>query len=221
MALILKRTIMTDTLSLIEQMCKNLPLQGNFWLSARKAPFSSEYELYLDLTTLSMHRFQALLALISAQLNSSKKGKPTNLLELAKAKACEMIDGLLRVNLLDFQDQQKLAEYQVSLKSWYNPSTDSALSALMADDVQSKQVCARAWQHLTSQKGQQIRRLQIQNFLESHHAGPTNSIEFMTYQEFVHRVGKIFEDQVMYVTLLRAWLEPERMFLMGIPFEDL
>ena len=153
MALILKRTIMTDTLSLIEQMCKNLPLQGNFWLSARQAPFSSENELYLDLTTLSMHRFQALLALISAQLNSSKKGKPTNLLELAKAKACEMIDGLLRVNLLDFQDQQKLAEYQVSLKSWYNPSTDSALSALMADDVQSKQVCARAWQHLTSQKG--------------------------------------------------------------------
>ena len=92
MRMIIQKTIHDDTFSLICQMCTNLPLQGEFWLSTRQAPFSDENELYLDISTLSMHRFQQLLALVRTQLASSSKGKPTSQIELAKAKACDMID---------------------------------------------------------------------------------------------------------------------------------
>ena len=98
--IILERTINKDFIKWLHQLLPDLPLQGNFWLTARPREFQKhENELYLDIYSLSMFRFHNLLELVRDSFKN--KSDPKTTIELAKAKVKESINTLLNLNLAD------------------------------------------------------------------------------------------------------------------------
>ena len=216
--IILERTINKDFIKWLNQLLPDLPLQGNFWLTARPREFNEdENELYLDIYSLSMFRFHNLLELVRDSFKN--KSDPQTTMELAKAKVKESIDKILILNLADMAEPGVFAQLATDLKDWYDPEVSITLSTLMSDKAQSKAVHAHAWDYLKQLKT--VRAQQILSFLEAKGMGPNVSRQFVTYQEFVYNLTGTINDLTVYWRALAQWLEPERVFLNKIPTHKL
>ena len=223
MSLIVSRTMTESVKHWIVNYCHSLPLQGHFWLSYRYNESFNGNELFLDISSLSMHRLHHLLRLISSQFTQTPKAR-ASLQEEAKSRAEALIDALIAVDLANISNPATLAQFMVDHQSWFTiQELNSSMYEYMQIEHNSQSINAHAWQRLLKAraKSQNLRSAQLLALLEKRNAGPRNTVEYSTYQVFVNQVGAILREMTTYWDYIVKFSDPKRVQLFSLPESQL
>ena len=226
MDLILDKSFTTHSLHMLQNMCGQLPLQGNFWLSA-KLPEETKtqlHKLYLDLHSLSVYRLSELLQLISQALTRESIATTTQNdppVVQAQKHAKTFIEEVLKLDLSLFLTTAVSAEIKTKAEIWYDLKENPHLHQYMSIEQNDIDLGQHAWT-LMQQKAQhrnpgvKERGQQLVNLMRAH----TIDVP-LSYTTFVRKVIDMFQRYAEYWGFVAQLAEPERQFLFTVPHDKL